>query len=92
MSNKCICFGLCYREQTHISNITKKRGHYAKKKCICPKGEKNEDIANDFFAYVQMQKNRSVIPAEIQENGHMQKSESVMSSKRELNGHMQNKQ
>ena len=37
-------------------------------------------------------KNRSVIPAEILENGHMQKSESVMSSKSELNGHMQNKQ
>lgn len=38
----------------HISNITKKRGHYAKKICICPKEEKNEDIMNDFFAYVQM--------------------------------------
>ena len=42
----------------HMSNIIKKRGHYAKKKCICPKGEKNEDITNDFFAYVQMQKQK----------------------------------
>ena len=41
----------------HISNIRKKCGHYAKKKCICPKGEKNEDITNDFFEYVQMTKN-----------------------------------
>ena len=41
----------------HISNITKKRGHYAKKKCIGPKGEKNEDIVNDFSVYVQMTKN-----------------------------------